>query len=266
MSRSSRKNPASFSRSSGNDCLMRVTYAILTATFFLCGFCVPADPEYRQKVLENVKDTGFISREFFQILVKVPLPSKDAGILELRNQCRKIAETKRDEIAVSILLTTIRESDFLFAPLRANPGTYTGPTLPPQIASAAAMTSAPGGMALSTGTVSNTATATTQTATANNASANPSSAGSGTNANLGNLDVQAAAKSKEKAAKQLSQDALVYRGAFSWFLNSMFLFREDYSDPANCTFIYRNIQKDLYANVIRKGIQPLSKQEDPEAP
>nr|WP_246057598.1 hypothetical protein [Leptospira gomenensis] len=242
---------------------MRITYTILTAAFFLCGFCVPADPEYRQKVLENVKDTGFISREFFQILVKVPLPSKDAGILELRKQCRKIAETKRDEIAVSILLTTIRESDFLFSPLRANPGSYSGPTLPPQIASAGAITSAPGGMALSTGTVSNTTTTTTQTATTNNATSY--STGSVGTPNV-QTDVQANAKSKEKAAKQLSQDALVYRGAFSWFLNSLFLFREDYSDPVNCTFIYRNIQKDLYANVIRKGIQPLSKQETPEAP
>ncbi|EMM79540.1 hypothetical protein LEP1GSC037_5270 [Leptospira interrogans str. 2006001854] len=46
----------------------------------------------------------------------------------------------------------------------------------------------------------------------------------------------------------------------------MFLFREDYTDATNCTFIYRNIQQDLYANVIRKGLKPISKEEVSEAP
>ncbi|AOP34856.1 hypothetical protein A0128_13975 [Leptospira tipperaryensis] len=232
---------------------MRSYHLFLGIAILFFFSCVPADPEYRQKVLENVKDTGFISREFFQILVKVPLPSKDAGILELRNQCRKIAETKRDEMAVSILITEIRESDRLFGPLQQDLATNTNPALPSQITNTTSVSSTPGGVAVS-GTSSNTAT------TQSNPYGPPN-----TSSTSAIPDPKAAEREKEKA-KLLNQDVLLYRGAFAWFLNSMFLFREDYSDPANCTFIYRNIQKDLYANVIRKGIQPISKRETPEAP
>ncbi|TGM52712.1 hypothetical protein [Leptospira adleri] len=252
MSRSSLKNPASFYSRIRNDCLMRSYHLFLGIAILFFFSCVPADPEYRQKVLENVKDTGFISREFFQILVKVPLPSKDAGIQELRNQCRKVAETKRDEMAVSILITEIRESDRLFGSIQPDlANNNTNPTLPSQITNTTSVSTTPGGVAVSGSSTNST----TQ-------SSNPYGPSTGPSANP---DPKAAEREKEKA-KLLNQDVLVYRGAFAWFLNSMFLFREDYSDPANCTFIYRNIQKDLYANVMRKGIQPISKQEKPEAP
>ncbi|WP_241686749.1 hypothetical protein [Leptospira stimsonii] len=235
---------------------MRPHHSFLGIAILFFFSCVPADPEYRQKVLENVRDTGFISREFFQILVKVPLPSKDVGIQELRNQCRKIAETKRDEMAVSILITEIRESDRLFGVIKPDlASNNTNPALPTQITNTTSVSSTPGGVAVS-GTSTNTTT--TQ-------SSNPYGPSTGASTTSAIPDPKAAEREKEKA-KRLSQDVLVYRGAFAWFLNSMFLFREDYSDPANCTFIYRNIQKDLYANVIRKGIQPISKKETPEAP
>lgn len=239
--------------------MRRLRFGILeiSIVFFLFS-CVPADPEYRQKVLENVRDTGFISREFFQILVKVPLPAKDAGIKELRTQCRKIAETKRDEIAVSILIREIRENDRIYGgAIPADLSSSSAPALPSQISSTtSAASTTPGGIAVS-GSSSSTA-GSNQSATND-----PNSSQTRTASSI--PDPQAEKKDKEKA-KQLAQDVLAYRGAFAWFLNSMFLFREDYTDSANCTFIYRNIQKDLYANVIRKGIQPISKEETPEAP
>ncbi|EQA72641.1 hypothetical protein LEP1GSC059_1363 [Leptospira noguchii serovar Panama str. CZ214] len=215
--------------------------------------CVPADPEYRQKVLENIKDTGFISREFFQILVKVPLPAKDMGIKELRDQCRKIAETKRDEMAVSILLKEIRGNELIFSgPLPPDLTSSLPPALPGQITTTTAV---PGSIAVSGSAVGTNPTTNPNQSTNQTAST--------TNTTTSIPDPKAAEKNKEK---QLNQDILVYRGAFAWFLNSMFLFREDYTDPTNCTFIYRNIQKDLYANVIRKGLKPISKEEVPEAP
>ncbi|PJZ28203.1 hypothetical protein CH378_19055 [Leptospira kmetyi] len=263
MSRSSRKNPASFSFCFENACLMRricfLSLSILIP-FFLFA-CVPADPEYRQRVLENFQDTGFISREFFQILVKVPLPAKDAGIKELRTQCRKIAETKRDEIAVSILLKEIRSNDRLYAGVMPDLSSSSSPALPSQITSTTSASTAPGSIAVS-GSATN-ATGTNPTANQNQSST--SGAASATSSSSLIPDPKSAAKDQEKA-KLLAQDVLVYRGAFAWFLNSMFLFREDYNDPANCTFIYRNIQKDLYANVIRKGLKPISKEEVSEAP
>ncbi|ABJ76849.1 hypothetical protein [Leptospira borgpetersenii] len=213
--------------------------------------CVPADPEYREKVLENVRDTGFISREFFQILVKVPLPIKDAGIRELRNQCRKIAETKRDEIAVSILLTEIRENERIFnGALPPDLISSLPLPLPGQITNTTSVsTTPPGSIAVSGGSSGiNQQTNTNQSPTTTMST-----------------DPKAAERNKEKE-KLLTQYILVYRGAFAWFLNSLFLFREDYTDTSNCTFIYRNIQKDLYSNVISKGLKPISKEEIPEVP
>ncbi|KAA1290054.1 hypothetical protein E4413_14590 [Leptospira interrogans] len=260
MSRKFPENPASFSDGFKYVCLMRRIYFLFLSISVLTfhSVCVPADPEYRHKVLENIKDTGFISREFFQILVKVPLPTKDMGIKELRNQCRKIAETKRDEMAVSILLKEIRGNELIFSgPLPPDLTSSLPPALPGQITTTTAASSAvPGSIAVSGSTGANPTTnpnqSTNQTTTA-------------TNTATSTPDPKAAEKNKEKE-KQLAQDVLVYRGAFAWFLNSMFLFREDYTDATNCTFIYRNIQKDLYANVIRKGLKPISKEEVSEAP
>ncbi|EMO29466.1 hypothetical protein LEP1GSC170_2584 [Leptospira interrogans serovar Bataviae str. HAI135] len=257
MSRKFPENPASFSEGFKYVCLMRRIYLLFLSISILTfhSVCVPADPEYRQKVLENIKDTGFISREFFQILVKVPLPAKDMGIKELRNQCRKIAETKRDEMAVSILLKEIRGNELIFSgPLPPDLTSSLPPALPGQITTTTAASSAvPGSIAVSGNAVGT------------NPTTNPNQTASTTNTTTSIPDPKAAEKNKEKE-KQLNQDILVYRGAFAWFLNTMFLFREDYTDSANCTFIYRNIQKDLYANVIRKGLKPISKEEVPEAP
>ncbi|EMY77095.1 hypothetical protein LEP1GSC060_2097 [Leptospira weilii serovar Ranarum str. ICFT] len=234
--------------------MRRICFLFLSIPISFIHFvCVPADPDYRQKVLENVRDTGFISREFFQILVKVPLPAKDAGVQELRNQCRKIAETKRDEIAVSILLQEIRANEGIFkGSLPPDLTSSLPPALPGQISNTTSASSVPGSIAVS---------GTTNPMAANqpaNTDANPNST---TTPNSRMTE-----KDKEKKEKLLTQDILVYRGAFAWFLNSLFLFREDYTDAANCTFIYRNIQKDLYANVITKGFRPIHKEEAPEVP
>ncbi|ONF94346.1 hypothetical protein [Leptospira santarosai] len=228
--------------------MRRIRFLFLSIPI-LCfhSVCVPADPEYREKVLENVRDTGFISREFFQILVKVPLPVKDAGVRELRNQCRKIAETKRDEIAVSILLTEIRANEQITKGALLPDLTSSLPLpLPGQITNTTSVSTAPGSIAVSGGTNQQTNT--------NQGSTTPTPS-----------DPKEMEKNKEKE-QLLNQDVLVYRGAFAWFLNSLFLFREDYTDPSNCTFIYRNIQKDLYSNVIAKGFKSVSKEKIPEAP
>ncbi|EKO33831.1 hypothetical protein LEP1GSC163_2924 [Leptospira santarosai str. CBC379] len=228
--------------------MRRIRFLFLSIPI-LCfhSVCVPADPEYREKVLENVRDTGFISREFFQILVKVPLPVKDAGVRELRNQCRKIAETKRDEIAVSILLTEIRANEQITkGTLLPDLTSSLPPPLPGQITNTTSVSTAPGSIAVSGGTNQQTNT--------NQGSTPPTPS-----------DPKEMEKNKEKE-QLLNQDVLVYRGAFAWFLNSLFLFREDYTDPSNCTFIYRNIQKDLYSNVIAKGFKSVSKEKIPEAP
>ncbi|NUM42937.1 MAG: hypothetical protein HUU45_15070, partial [Leptospiraceae bacterium] len=39
------------------------------------------------------------------------------------------------------------------------------------------------------------------------------------------------------------------RGEFYPFLESMFLYREDYSKPEKCTFVYRIIEDGLYEKI-----------------
>ncbi len=49
--------------------------------------------------------------------------------------------------------------------------------------------------------------------------------------------------------KSIIKEYQVSRGEFSWFLDSMFIFLEDYSSRDKCTFVYRLLQEDLYAKV-----------------
>lgn len=46
-----------------------------------------------------------------------------------------------------------------------------------------------------------------------------------------------------------SQNPLVNRGEFAWFLDTMFIYKEDYSNPEKCSFVFRNIQDKLYERV-----------------
>ena len=60
-------------------------YEICFYFILLCFyFCKPADPNYRTKPLQNTEYTGFISREFFQAVVEVPLTKEELTILEER--------------------------------------------------------------------------------------------------------------------------------------------------------------------------------------
>ena len=135
--------------------------------------CTISDPNYINKPLQNLTYTGFISRDFFQVVVEIPIDSKELPILKEREKCNQKAISERDRLTVPIL-RSIAASSF------------------------------------------------------KNKTKEPSSF---------------------KNYKTISKNYQISRGEFSWFLDTMFLFYEDYSSRDKCTFIYRNIQDQLYAKV-----------------
>lgn len=135
--------------------------------------CTVSDPNYLKKTLSNVSHTGFISRDFFQVVVEIPILSSELTILKEREWCIQKALQERDRVTIPIL-RSIAGSSF---------------------------------------------------------------------------------KNKNKDSiyktgyKTISKNFQSSRGEFSWFLDSMFIFQEDYSSRDKCKFVYRNIQNDLYAKV-----------------
>ena len=46
-----------------------------------------------------------------------------------------------------------------------------------------------------------------------------------------------------------AKNPILNRGEFAWFLDTMFIYKEDYSNPEKCSFVFRNIQDKLYERV-----------------
>lgn len=135
--------------------------------------CTVSDPNYLKKTLLNVSHTGFISRDFFQVVVEIPILTSELTILKEREWCIQKALQERDRITIPILRSIAGSS-------------------------------------------------------------------------LKNKNKDSIYKTGYKSFSKNFQSS---RGEFSWFLDSMFIFQEDYSSRDKCKFIYRNIQNDLYAKV-----------------
>lgn len=174
--------------------------------FFSAGFvvsavlasliCRPADPDYVGKVMKNQTYSGFISRDFFQVVVEVPYPSDDMTILEEREFCKEQSVAYRDDKAVPLLVDVAMENPKnkkrAVERFRSDTDSPRYPSLREKVSDL-------------------------------------SNASDRRLLNFKNADLN--------------------RGAFSWFLGSMFLHKEDYSVKNKCTFIYRLIEKDLFAKV-----------------
>lgn len=188
--------------------------------FLLFSFCKPADPNYRSKPLQNTDYTGFISRNFFQAVVEVPLTKEELTILEERKSCQREALKKRDGIVLLLLkkiamednwnrkerdLEKERASDTEKAKLKSDEFKKT-------LAEAKS-------------------TSTDDTNTSASASAS---------ASIFDKKINPTSKAK---------NPILNRGEFAWFLDTMFIYKEDYSNPEKCSFVFRNIQDKLYERV-----------------
>ena len=130
--------------------------------------CKITDPNYLNKPLSNTTYNGFISRDFFQIIVEIPVFDKEITIMKEREVCLQKSLPARDKLIIPILRKIAAESP----------------------------------------------------------------------------------KNKsELLVSKKTENYEISRGEFSWFLDSMFLYLEDYSSRDRCKFIYRNIQANLYSMV-----------------
>lgn len=173
-------------------------------------FCKPADPNYRSKPLQNTEYTGFISRTFFQAVVEVPLTKEELTILEERKSCLRDALKKRDGMVLPILKKVAMEDKW------------------------------------------------------NERERNLEKERADDNEKAKQKDEEYR-KSLPDAKSTSPEDASIFdkkveqtkktkspsvnRGEFAWFLDSMFIYKEDYSDPEKCSFVFRNIQDKLFERV-----------------
>lgn len=162
-------NPCSFP----NRKINRLSLKIISISLFWLYNCTVSDPNYLKKTLSNVNHTGFISRDFFQVVVEVPILTNELTILRERELCAQKALQERDRLTIPILRS------------------------------------------------------------------------------IASLSLKNKNKELEsiRSYKSFSKNFQTSRGEFSWFLDSMFLFQEDYSSRDKCKFIYRNIQDNLYSKV-----------------
>lgn len=183
-------------------------FSFFKAIYFfgiLLVYCRPADPNYRIKPMLNDQFTGFISREFFQVVVEIPLnPFIERTILEERIYCKKKAILQRDRLSLPILKNVAMNNqknknrqkiqDNKFKRYIKKNKTFT-----PKI----------------------------------------------------NREDNLKFYNSEEITHSMknNKNILLNRGDFNWFLDSMFLYKEDYSDPKKCVFVFRNIQKKLYKKV-----------------
>lgn len=70
-----------------------------------------------------------------------------------------------------------------------------------------------------------------------------------TNLPIGSTSISDRSEIIDKSRFLIQSNSNLNRGVFGWFLDDMFLYLEDYSNPYKCTFIYRNITKDLFTKV-----------------
>lgn len=198
---------------------------------FCMGNCEPADPEFRRKAWENVTDSGFISHEYFQVVVSVPVPNQERPLLELREECRTRAVRKRDELSIELIRAQLTEERKFLVGVGVNPKVpgYETPPVHPQAVRTGGTSSTPGGAAT-------IATQTIQAATPQNEES---------------ADRQ---KKENKKTEIVNADYLAYRASFSWLLDRLFLYKEDYSDQKRCTFVYRIVEADLLKRILESPI------------
>ncbi|EPG64585.1 hypothetical protein LEP1GSC061_3796 [Leptospira wolffii serovar Khorat str. Khorat-H2] len=213
------------------------SYKIGTMTRFLLVLvalvlfenCEPADPEFRRKAWENVTESGFISNDYFQVVVTVPIPNQERPLLELREECKARAVRKRDELSINLILAQITEERKIFVGVGTNSSVPKyEPPLPPAQAIRTPSSATPGTGSIATQTVQNAQNQTD--------------------------DTEPQEKKEKKKTEIVNADYLAYRAAFSWLLDRLFLYREDYGDQKRCTLVYRIVEADLLKRILESPI------------
>lgn len=187
---------------------MKLSFVLFS--ILLSFFCKPADPNFRVKPLYNTEYTGFISRNFFQAVVEIPMTKDELSILEERKFCKIEAIKKRDAMVVPLLKKIAMEAKW------------------------------------------NEEQRKKELERADDKEKEKEQKENFKKAyedNKSNSAKEASIFDKKEIQLSDPKNPSMNRGEFGWFLDSMFVYKEDYSNPEKCSFVFRNIQKDLFKNV-----------------
>jgi hypothetical protein len=166
--------------------------------------CGTSDERSIAKTLRNESHNGFVSREFFQVIVESKYPTNSLSILEKRKQCREDSEKKRD-IKTLIMLKNALEQEKLQAIQKI--------AVVPSRLSSLDVTYSPKVSLL-----------------------------------------ESDSEFTPEMEKKFKSEVALLLGPFQWFLDGLFLYKEDYSEKDKCNFIYRNISKNLYEKTVTTKI------------
>ncbi|MCW7504448.1 hypothetical protein [Leptospira paudalimensis] len=214
---------------------------LILSLFCSCRLFTIADPNYVERALQNESDEGFISREFFQIKVEIPVTYREIAGKERREDCKKRAFIERESLSLPFLLKIQRQKHQWGDGLDSY-----GKSLEGKDRQTRLVTNAPQ-MTTATGTVTTTSTTQTVVPQSTQSSSSTSNANPTSNPNQ-NLDgVRGIPQNQKKNDKENLHN-------FAWFFDSLHLYKEDYSDPTKCAFLFRNIQPKLMERVEKTPI------------
>jgi hypothetical protein len=217
--------------------------------FFIisCSFIKPSDPNFRAKAFYNEQHSGFIAKDFFQVRVVTHLTVKEIPLLEKRNDCKRRSYALRNELAVPLLITELKEMDSdrlkginrirkSYSPVVEQ--TNNQPTSPNSIP----LPPSP--------PVPYPLVPLSQAQKNRSQQGIPGIANTQNAQNLPTEDIEDDTKSEA-----LFKPRMEYlQSEFAWLLDEMVLFKEDYSEKEKCIFIYRAAKKGLYDKLERTNL------------
>ncbi|MCW7489715.1 hypothetical protein [Leptospira meyeri] len=192
---------------------------LILTLFCSCRLFTIADPSYVERALQNESDEGFISREFFQIKVEIPVTYKEVSGVARRNDCKQRAFVERERLALPYLIQIQRQKHQFGESIDEYSKSLEGKDRQARLIANAPQTTT------AIGVVSPTTTTT---------SPQPSSQQGQTATNT---------------TQTQKENTIENTHSFSWFFDGLVLYKEDYSDRTKCAFLFRNIQPKLMERV-----------------
>ncbi|TGM32807.1 hypothetical protein EHQ71_03055 [Leptospira levettii] len=220
---------------------------LILSLFCSCRLFTIADPNYVERALQNESDEGFISREFFQIKVEIPVTYREIAGKDRREDCKKRAFVERETLSLPFLLKIHRQQHKFGEGFDSYAMSLEGKDRQTRL-----ITNAPQ-ITTATGTVTTTSTTQTVVPQSTQSASTTSNPNTPNNPNQ-NLDgVRGIPQTQKKNERENLHN-------FAWFFDSLHLYKEDYSDPTKCAFLFRNIQPNLMERVEKTPTSDFRKQ------
>lgn len=216
---------------------------LILSLFCSCRLFTIADPNYVERALLNETDEGFISREFFQIKVEIPVTYKELSGVARREDCKKRAFVEREKLSLPFLVKIQRQKHKFGEGFQEYAQSLEGKDREARLLSNVSQNPGAAGTATTTTPASTTtlpSQLTPQAQTTTNTSQTQTMG-----QNLG--EVRGNPQEKKENHIDLTHN-------FAWFFDGLNLYKEDYSDRTKCAFLFRNIQPKLMERVEKTPI------------